>query len=392
MPSNKAPQTIAVANGIGDDSAFGAVTPPLCLSSNFTFEGFERPRRYDYTRSGNPTRDLLADTVAQLEGGAGAVVVSSGVAAVDLAIASLLPGDLIVAPHDCYAGTWRLLEARRAKRHFDVAFIDQGDQAMLAKALERSPKLVLIESPSNPLMRVVDIRLIAAQAKAAGAKVVVDNTFLSPALQRPIPLGADLVVHSTTKFLNGHSDVVGGVVIAADQADVESLRYWANVTGVAGAPFDAFLTLRGIRTLYTRVETQQRTAAAIVALLNRHPAVRVVHYPGLPSNPGHAIAKRQQSGFGSMLSFEIAGGVAAVRRFVETVKIFTLAESLGGIESLVSHSATMTHASMTADARAAAGINDGLVRLSVGLEHESDLAADLEQALDAAMERPGPGV
>jgi cystathionine gamma-synthase len=255
MSRNKAPQTIAVTNGIGDDSAFGAVTPPLYLSSNFTFEGFGRPRQYDYTRSGNPTRDLLADTIAQLEGGAGAVVVSTGMAAVDLSIASLEPGDLIVAPHDCYAGTWRLLNGRRAKRQFDVEFIDQSDQATVEMALTRSPKLVLIETPSNPLMRVVDIRLIAAQAKEAGAKIVVDNTFLSPALQQPIRLGADLVVHSTTKFLNGHSDVVGGVVVATNQADVERLRHWANVIGVTGSPFDAFLTLRGIRTLFTRVES-----------------------------------------------------------------------------------------------------------------------------------------
>lgn len=386
MSSNKAPQTIAVSNGIGDDSAFGAVTPPLYLSSNFTFEGFERPRQYDYTRSGNPTRDLLANTIAQLEGGAGAVVVSTGMAAVDLSLADLEPGDLIVAPHDCYAGTWRLLNARRAKRQFEVAFVDQSDQAMLEIALARSPKLVLVETPSNPLMRVVDIRSIAAQAKGVGAKVVVDNTFLSPALQQPIQLGADLVVHSTTKFLNGHSDVVGGVVIAADQADVESRQHWANVTGVTGSPFDAFLTLRGIRTLFTRVESQQRTTASVVALLTRHPAVRVVHYPGLPSHPGHAIAQGQQRGFGSMLSFEIAGGVSAVCRFLEAVKIFSLAESLGGIESLVSHAATMTHASMSSDARSVAGISDSLIRLSVGLENEADLVADLAHALEAATE------
>jgi cystathionine gamma-synthase len=236
-------------------------------------------------------------------------------------------------------------------------------------------------------MRVVDIRSIATQAKEAGAKVVVDNTFLSPALQQPIRLGADLVVHSTTKFLNGHSDVVGGVVVAANQTDAEALRYWANVTGVTGSPFDAFLTLRGIRTLFTRVESQQRTTAAIAGLLDRHAAVRVVHYPGLPSHPGHAIAKAQQSGFGSMLSFEITGGVDAARRFVEAVEIFSLAESLGGIESLVSHSATMTHASMSREALAAAGINDGLIRLSIGLENEADLAADLTQALDAALAR-----
>jgi cystathionine gamma-synthase len=387
MARNKAPQTIAAANGIGDDSAFGAVTPPLYLSSTFTFEGFQKPRQYDYTRSGNPTRDLLADTIAQLEGGAGAVVVSTGMAAIDLSIASLEPGDLIVAPHDCYAGTWRLLNARRAKRQFDVAFIDQGDREALEMALARSPKLVLIETPSNPLMRVVDVRKIAAWAKAAGAKTIVDNTFLSPALQQPIRLGADLVVHSTTKFLNGHSDVVGGVVVAATQTDVEALRYWANVTGVTGSPFDAFLTLRGVRTLFTRVESQQRITVSIAEFLNGHAGVRVVHYPGLPTHPGHVIAKAQQAGFGSMLSFEIAGGVDAVRRFLEAVEIFTLAESLGGIESLVSHPATMTHASMSQDARRAAGISDSLVRLSIGLENEADLLADLAYGLDAATDR-----
>jgi cystathionine gamma-synthase len=384
MLPNKAPQTIAAANGIGKDSAFGAVAPPLYLSTTFTFDGFNKPRPYDYTRAGNPTRDLLADTIAQLEAGAGAVIVSSGMAAIDLTLGCLLPGDLIIAPHDCYAGTWRLLTARQEKRQFDVVFIDFADEAALASALTRAPKLVLIETPSNPLMRVVDIRKIAAQAKAAGAKVIVDNTFLSPALQQPIKLGADLVVHSTTKFLNGHSDVIGGVVIAADKKDVEDLTFWANTTGVTGAPFDSYLTLRGVRTLFARVERQERTAAAVATFLSAHPAVAVVYYPGLPGHPGHEIAKSQQSGFGAMLSFEIAGGVEAVRRFVETVEVFTLAESLGGIESLVAHPTTMTHAAMSPEARYAAGINDSLLRLSVGLENEADLLDDLARALEAA--------
>ena len=224
MPRNMAPETVAAANGIGTDAAFGAVAPPIHLSSTYTFECFDRARAYDYSRAGNPTRDVLADTLAQLEAGAGAVVVSSGMAAIDLALSWAEPGDLIVAPHDCYAGTWRLLNARRAKRQFDAAFIDQADEGAMASALARSPRLVLVESPSNPLMRVVDIRRIAARAKAAGAKTVVDNTFLSPALQRPITLGADLVVHSTTKYLNGHSDVVGGAVVAADRKDAEGHR------------------------------------------------------------------------------------------------------------------------------------------------------------------------
>ena len=383
MSRNNAPQTIAAGNGIGQDSAFGSVVAPIYLSSTFTFEGFGRARRYDYTRSANPTRDTLADTIAQLEGGAGAVVVATGTAAIDLTLQCLEPGDLIIAPHDCYAGTWRLLTARQARRQFEVAFIDFGDDTAVAAAIARSPRLVLIESPSNPLMRIVDIRKVTAKAREAGAKTIVDNTFLSPALQRPIGLGADLVVHSTTKFLNGHSDVVGGVVVAASQTDVDALVAWANVTGVTGSPFDAYLTLRGVRTLFARVEQQQKTAARAAAFLDQHPAVSAVHYPGLPAHPGHAIAKAQQTGFGAMLSFEIAEGVDGVRRFVEAVEIFTLAESLGGIESLVAHPATMTHASMTQEARLAAGISDGLLRLSVGLESEADLLADLATGLDA---------
>jgi cystathionine gamma-synthase len=239
-------------------------------------------------------------------------------------------------------------------------------------------------------MRVVDIRKITARAKAAGAKTVVDNTFLSPALQQPIRLGADLVVHSTTKFLNGHSDVVGGVVVAATQKDADDLKYWANVTGVTGSPFDAYLTLRGIRTLFARVDGQQKTTAAVAGFLSRHALVGAVHYPGLPTHPGHEIAKAQQSGFGSMLSFEIKGGADAVRHFLESVEIITLAESLGGIQSLVSHPATMTHASMTREAMREAGISDGLVRLSVGLENEADLLADLAYGLGAPSLSP-PG-
>lgn len=365
------------------DRTFGAVTPPIYLSSTFTFEGFERARAYDYTRTGNPSRDMLADTIAKLEGGAGAVVVATGMAAVDLVLGLMGPDDRVVAPHDCYGGTYRLLAARHAKRQFDVAFVDQTDEKALASALDRAPALVLIETPSNPLMRVVDIRAIAARAKAVGAKVAVDNTFLSPALQQPIALGADYVIHSTTKFLNGHSDVVGGAAVAADTADVEKLASWANITGVTGAPFDSYLTLRGLRTLFARIERQQRTAIVIAAFLDQHERVSAVHYPGLESHPGHAIANTQQSGFGAMLSFELAGGVEEVRRFVEALELFTLAESLGGVESLVAHPATMTHAGMGAEARRAAGIDDSLLRLSIGLESEADLLYDLERALAA---------
>ncbi len=375
-------ETIAAANGIGTDTAFGAVTPPLYLSTTYTFAEFEQPRAYDYARLGNPTRDQLADTLAKLEGGARAVVVSSGMAALDLALSPLRPGDLLVAPHDCYGGTHRLLSMRAARGHYRVAFVDQGDEAALTAALAEGARVVLTETPSNPLMRITDIRRVGALAKAAGALFVVDNTFLSPALQRPLSLGADLVVHSTTKFLNGHSDVIGGAVIAAKASLGDELAAWANTVGVTGSPFDAYLTLRGVRTLFARIERQERNAAAVAAFLDRHPAVARVHYPGLPAHPGHALAKAQQAGFGAMLSAELSGGREAVRRLVGALTIFSLAESLGGVESLIAHPVTMTHAAMDPEARARAGVGDGLVRLSVGLEAEADLLADLAQALD----------
>jgi cystathionine gamma-synthase len=385
MRDNRSPQTIAAANGIGQDAAFGAVAPPIYLASSYKFGGFERPGAYDYSRTRNPTRDQLADTLAKLEGGAGAIVVASGMAAIDLVLSRLEPGERVVAPHDCYGGTQRLLNLRAAKGQFEAVFIDQSDAAALDAALAAGqPKLMLIETPSNPLMRVVDIAAIARKAKAAGAAVAVDNTFLSPALQQPIALGADFVIHSTTKYLNGHSDVVGGAVIAAEAEDAAALAAWANTTGVTGSPFDAYQTLRGLRTLFPRIESQQRNAGAVAAFLEAHPQVSAVHYPGLPSHPGHETAKAQQRGFGAMLSFELNGGVEEVRRFVNTVRIFTLAESLGGIESLVAHPATMTHASMDPQARRTAGITDTLLRLSVGLESESDLIEDLSQALKFA--------
>ncbi len=383
MPEREDPRTIAATNGIGDDTAFGAVTPPIYLSSSFTFAGYEKSRGYDYSRTANPTRDLLGDTLAKLEGGAGAVVTSSGMAAIDLVLATLTATDLVIAPHDCYGGTYRLLAARAAKGQFKLLFIDQNDNGALAAALAQSPALVLMETPSNPLMRIVDIRAIASLAKAAGAKVAVDNTFLSPALQQPISLGADYVIHSTTKYLNGHSDVVGGAVIAADRKDAEALASWANVTGVTGSPFDAYLTLRGLRSLFPRIERQQQTATVIASVLVQHKAVSAVHYPGLWSHPGYEIAKQQQSGFGAMLSFELVGGVDEVRKFVETLSVFTLAESLGGVESLVAHPATMTHAGMSPEARRVAGISDTLLRMSIGLEAETDLLDDITRGFDA---------
>ena len=386
LTQSKSPQTIAAANGIGEDAAFGAIAPPLYLSSNFKFEGFEKPGAFEYTRTRNPSRDQLADTLAKLEGGAGAVVTASGMAATNLILSRLLPGDLVVAPHDCYAGSYRLLSLHAARGHFKLEFVDQTDVGACDAVLRSGPKLVLVETPSNPLMRVVDIAELARKAKGVGAEIAVDNTFLSPALQRPIPLGADFVIHSTTKYLNGHSDVVGGAVIAAKEEHAADLAAWANITGVTGSPFDAYQTLRGLRTLFPRIERQQQSAAAIARFLESHPQVEAVHYPGLASHPSHALARTQQRGFGAMLSFEIVGGLNEVRRFAEAVRVFSLAESLGGVESLAAHPATMTHASLSAEARQTAGIKETLLRLSIGLESESDLIADLGQALESARE------
>ena len=376
-------RTLCARSGVDQDPAHGAVMPPLYLSSNYSFAGFDQKRKYDYSRSGNPTRDVLADTLAELEGGAGCVVTATGMAAVDLPLNLLSQGDILIAPHDCYGGTHRLLCAHARKGDFEVLWVDQGDPVALDAALAKKPKLVLVETPSNPLLRVVDVADICTRAHAVGAKVVADNTFLSPALQRPIELGADIVVHSTTKYINGHSDVVGGAVICADPADHAELAWWANCKGVTGAAFDAYLTMRGIRTLFTRIERQQATAGHVAAILEAHPAVKAVHYPGLKSHPNFDLAARQQQGPGAMLSFELHGGVEAVRALVEDLETFTLAESLGGVESLIAHPATMTHAAMTPEARVVAGITDGLLRLSVGLEHQDDILADLLQALDA---------
>jgi cystathionine gamma-synthase len=376
--------TIAARAGVDTDPAQGAVMPPLYLSSNYSFAGFAQKRRYDYTRSGNPTRDVLAGALAELEGGAGGVVTSSGMSAITLLTAQLKPEDLLIAPHDCYGGCYRLFKAQADRGLYQVDFIDFTDQAAITAALARKPKVVWIETPSNPLLRITDIAAVARLAHAVDATVVVDNTFLSPALQQPIALGADLVVHSTTKYLNGHSDVVGGAVVWKDSALGEQIAWWCNCLGVGGAPFDSYLTLRGLRTLQPRLRAHQENANALADVLTRHPAVEKVYFPALPTHPGHALAARQQRGFGAMLSFDLAGGEPAVEAFVDGLTCFTLAESLGGVESLVAHPATMTHASMDAAARRRAGIGDGLVRVSVGIEATEDLVADFEVALDLA--------
>jgi len=382
---SRRPATRAVRAGIDRDTAHGAVVPPIVLSSNFSFDGFGNKRQYDYTRSGNPTRDLLGEALAELEGGAGGVVTATGMGAITLVLHALLEtGDKLVVPHDAYGGSWRLFNALAKKGHFELITADLTDPRSLADALAQSPKVVLIETPSNPLLRVTDLRFVIEAAHRAGALAVVDNTFLSPALQAPIAFGADVVVHSTTKYINGHSDVVGGAVVARTPELHEQFAWWANALGITGSPFDSFLTLRGLRTLDARLRVHQENAQAIAEQLEAHAAVAKVHYPGLASHPGHALAARQQSGFGAMLSLELDGGVEAVRAFVDGLQYFTLAESLGGVESLVAHPASMTHAAMTPEARAAAGIPDGLLRLSVGIEALDDLQADLAAGLERA--------
>jgi len=382
------PATIAVRSGLNDDEQYGCVVPPIHLSSTYNFTDFNQPRAHDYSRRGNPTRDVVQRALAELEGGAGAVMTGSGMSAIHLVTTVLLkPGDLLVAPHDCYGGSYRLFDSLSKRGAYQVLFVDQGNEAALRQALAQKPKLVLIESPSNPLLRVVDIAAICKAAHEVGALTVVDNTFLSPALQQPIELGADLVVHSCTKYLNGHSDVVAGAVIAKDQDLAVELAWWANNIGVTGAAFDSYLLLRGMRTLSPRIKAAQHNAEAIVSYLQQQPLVKKLYHPSLPENPGHEIARRQQRGFGAMLSFELDGDEALLRRFLSALELFTLAESLGGVESLISHAATMTHAGMAPEARAAAGISESLLRVSVGIEDSEDLIADLEQAFQAAATR-----
>lgn len=378
------PATIAARCGIDTDRQFGAVVPPLHLSSTFSFESLGQKRAHDYSRSGNPTRDLLAEALTELEGGAAATVMATGMGAITTVLQLLEPGDVLVAPLDCYGGTFRLMSALARRGAFTLRWTDFSNPEQWASELDGPVRMVWLETPGNPLLRITDIEAVARAAHARGALVVADNTFPSPALQNPIALGADLVVHSTTKYINGHSDVVGGAVVSASPGLGEQIAWWANCIGVTGGAWDSWLTLRGLRTLDVRIQRQQESTVELAALLQRHPAVARVHYPGLADHPGHAVAARQQRGFGAMLSFELRGGLEAVEAFVSDLKLMTLAESLGGVESLVAHPATMTHAAMAPEDQARAGITAGLLRLSVGLEDVRDLAADLGAALDRA--------
>lgn len=382
--SEKKIATTAVRAGLNSDQHHGAVIPAIHLSSTYALKGFNEKRQFDYSRTGNPTRAVFAQAIADLEQGALGIVTGTGMSAAHLICQLLSTQDTIVIPHDCYGGSFRLFTHLAKRGQFKVVVVDQNDQQALTQALAKKPKLVLVESPSNPLLRLVDIAAVAEQAHQVGALVAVDNTFLSPVLQQPLLLGADMVFHSTTKYINGHSDVVGGVLITKELALGEELAWWANCIGITGSAFDSYLALRGLKTLPIRMQQHQINAHAVAEFLVQHNAIKQVYFPGLAEHPQHDLAKKQQHGFGAMMSFELKGGVEAVKVLFDKLELFTLAQSLGGVESLISHPSTMTHAGMDIEAQRAAGITQSLVRLSVGIEDIADILFDLAQALDAS--------
>lgn len=383
MPKRQA-ATIAARAGIAQDTAFAAVTPPLYLTSTYELKAFKQPGQYDYSRSNNPTRDLLAETLAELEGGAKALVTSTGMSACLLALQLLTPEDTLVIPHDCYGGSYRLFtNLAQRKKAFKLVIVNFQQPNWAEQVHASAAKMIWLETPSNPLLQITDIQAVCKLAQGLAALVVVDNTFLSPLLQQPLALGADIVVHSTTKYINGHSDIVGGVLVCKGPQLGDELKWWANCLGITGAPFDSYMTLRGLRTLEPRLRLQQDNTAKVVAFLTKQPLVAKVYYPGLENHPGHAIAKAQQTGFGAMCSFDLAADASALPVFFSALRLFTLAQSLGGIESLICHPGTMTHASMDAAAQLTAGIGPTLIRLSVGIENIDDLLADLQQAFNA---------
>jgi cystathionine gamma-lyase len=372
--------TRAIHAGQDPDPATGATVVPIYATSTYTQAAPGQHKGYEYSRSGNPTRTALETCLASLEGGERGLAFASGLAASTAVLATLKPGDEVVAAADLYGGTYRLLERVFKPWGLHTRYTDDPSPAGFAKLISKATKIVWIETPTNPLLQILDIAAIAGITHKAGALLAVDNTFASPCLQQPIALGADLVVHSTTKYLGGHSDVVGGAIIGRKEL-LQSIAFYQNAAGGVPGPFDAYLTLRGLKTLAVRMERHSANARRLAAWLSEQPQVDRVYYPGLSSHPGHAIAKRQMRDFGGMVSIRLKGGGAAAKRFLPRTKLFSLAESLGGVESLVCHPATMTHASIPADIRIARGVDDGLIRLSVGIEDADDLQEDLRQAL-----------
>ena len=374
-------ETTAIHRGQEPDKTTGAVTVPVYQTSTFQQDAVGKPRGYEYSRASNPTRTALETALAALEGGAHGLAFASGVAAIAAVLELLKPGDHVIAGDDIYGGTYRLFEEVYGKWGLTTSYVRLDDPKAFRRALRPRTRLIWVETPTNPLLKICDLRAVAAVAREAGVPLAVDNTFASPYLQRPLELGADIVVHSTTKYLGGHSDLVGGAVVTSRRAVYEAIKFHQKAAGAIPGPWDCWLVLRGIKTLAVRMREHEANAATLARFLKKHPKVERIYYPGLPSHPGHRIAKKQMRGFGGMVSLELAGGRKAVDRFLSRLKVFILAESLGGVESLVCYPPEMTHGSLPREERLRRGIRDNLIRLSVGLENREDLLEDLKQAL-----------
>tara|TARA_B100000315_G_scaffold91941_1_gene84705 strand:- start:5598 stop:6740 length:1143 start_codon:yes stop_codon:yes gene_type:complete len=374
-------ETIAVHAGDRPDARFGAISVPIYQTSTFVFEDVGKTRGFDYSRVANPTRKVLEDTIAQLEGGKAGFAFATGMAAETTVMHLLKAGDHVISGDDVYGGTYRLFQHVMKDFGIDFTLLRMDDRRKIESAIRPNTKMLWLETPSNPLLNITDIEMAVDVARRHNLLTVLDNTFATPYLLKPIEFGVDLVVHSTTKYLNGHCDVVGGAVVTTTEELTERVQFLLNAMGTCAAPFDCWLVLRGIETLAVRMRQHEENTRVVADYLSRHSVVKRVFYPGLESHPGHEIARRQMKGFGGMVSVELKGGMAAVNRFFRSMKVFSLAESLGGVASLAEHPATMSHASMDKDHREKVGITDELVRLSIGLENVDDLIEDLEQAL-----------
>jgi cystathionine beta-lyase/cystathionine gamma-synthase len=379
---NKKFETRCVHVGVEKDSAYNSCTTPIYPTSTFYWNDLESNSGYDYTRSGNPTRTALEENLASLEGGADCRATSTGMSAITAAIQLFEPGDHIIAGHDIYGGTYRLFADVFTKMGFHFSFVNMGDPENIKNAIRPETKGIWIETPSNPLLNLVDIKEVVGIAKSINAITIADNTFMSPYLQLPFEFGVDVIIHSTTKYLNGHSDVVGGCVITKEEEHSERIAYIVNAMGIACSPFDAWLVLRGVKTLGPRMEAHQKGAIALADMLEGHPKVEKVYYPGLISHPQHELAKTQQKGFGAMLSFDVKEGRKLAEQIMTKSELFLMAESLGGVESLIEYPETMSHASMTEEARREAGISENTLRVSVGIEHPDDLVQDMKKAIE----------
>jgi len=377
-------ETLAIHSGREPDPTTGALATPIYQTSTFVFEDVGKTKGYDYSRTANPTRKALEDCIAVLEGGNAGFAFASGMAAETTIMHLLKTGDHVISGDDVYGGTYRLFENVMKDLGLEFTLLRMDGRERIEEAIRPNTRMIWIETPSNPLLNIVDIETVVDIAKRHNLMTVADNTFATPCFLRPIEYGVDLVVHSTTKYLNGHCDVIGGAVVTTTDELTERVQFLLNATGTGASPFDCWLVLRGIKTLPVRMAQHEENAAQVATYLEKHPKVKKVFYPGLKSHPGHEIAVKQMEGFGGVVSFEIEGGTEAVNSFLRSVSIFSLAESLGGVDSLVEHPATMSHASMPEEVRREVGITDSLIRLSVGLENTDDLIEDLEQALKRA--------